>query len=69
MAGLVPAIHDLLRPKTCVDGRDKPGQDEVQGLRGQASVGSIHSRSATCDPPVAFMWGFSVGGPGLADDL
>src|SRR4051812_49282364 len=28
MPGLVPGIHDLLRDKVGVDGRDKPGHDE-----------------------------------------
>jgi len=28
MAGLVPAIHVLLRGKEDVDARDKPGHDE-----------------------------------------
>jgi hypothetical protein len=30
MAGLVPAIHDLLRPKKDVDARDEPGHDVVE---------------------------------------
>jgi len=36
MAGLVPAIHDLVRDTKNVDARDKPGHDEFCG-RGRAA--------------------------------
>jgi 2-oxoglutarate ferredoxin oxidoreductase subunit beta len=29
MPGLVPGIHDLLTDREDVDGRDKPGHDEL----------------------------------------
>ena len=33
MAGLVPAIHDLLPTTVIMDPRDKPGDDEIGGIR------------------------------------
>jgi hypothetical protein len=32
MPGLVPGIHVFLRSRVCVDGRDKPGHDEVEQI-------------------------------------
>ena len=33
MPGLVPGIHDFATKKQDVDGRDKPGHDDVEILR------------------------------------
>jgi hypothetical protein len=38
MPALVAGIHVLLRRKKDVDGRDKPGHDEVKEMRGQGGT-------------------------------
>jgi hypothetical protein len=38
MAGLVPAIHALLRGTKYVDARDKPGHDEFAAPASQPNV-------------------------------
>src|SRR5262245_47234377 len=54
MPGLGPGIHVLLhRRKKGVDGRDKPGQDDVDGLRTQTNVSPHSAAVALCSVAAA----------------
>jgi hypothetical protein len=49
MPGLMPGIHVLLREKKDVDGRDKPGHDEIE-CRSQSRPSQIRAASAIFYP-------------------
>jgi hypothetical protein len=54
MAGLVPAIHVLrLRDKKDVDGRDKPGHDELWCFAGATGGSAYSSTNVTVSATLA----------------